>query len=308
MVTNYLIGIKDQIKLDGRVHPAVLIHGSRTGRPSYRNPPLQTIPQPYSVGADLSRIKEIFVADSSEHVLLECDYKQIEVFLAAFLSQDPQMLTDLESGDFHSSTAADVVARMDRDAFLTELKGKDPLRVKQRFQAKKVTFGNFYRQGADSLARKRVADCTYSEAASMLIRWRARYRRYEEWADGVMREAMESGELVTVTGRKRRFRVVHGDDSAHILRQSVNYPIQASANDYILTSLIELYNGDLASFGARVLLSVHDSMLFSIPKSRLTDCVKYIKTVMEKPRFDRWPSIEIEMKVGNSWGQMEPYP
>jgi DNA polymerase-1 len=121
-----------------------------------------------------------------------------------------------------------------------------------------------------------------------------------------MREAMESGELVTVTGRKRRFRVVHGDDSTHILRQSVNFPIQATANDYLLTSLIEMTDG-LAGFGARTLLSVHDSMLFNIPKSRLTDCIKYIQTIMEKPRFDGYPSIEVEMKVGDNWGQMISY-
>jgi len=306
MVTNYLIGIKDQIKLDGRVHPAVLIHGSRTGRPSYRNPPVQTIPQPYSVGAELSRIKEIFVPDDEQSILLEADYKQIEVFLAAYLSQDPIMQADLESGDFHSSTAADVIARMERDAFLQGLRGKDPLRIKQRFQAKKVTFGNFYRQGADSLARKRVADCTYAEASSMLIRWRARYRIYEEWADSIMRSATERGELVTVTGRKRRFRVVYGDDSAHILRQSVNFPIQGSANDYILTSLLELYE-PLSAFGARVLLSVHDSMLFCVPLVALADCAQYIKCVMEKPRFPGWPSIEVELKIGNNWGSMVSY-
>jgi DNA polymerase-1 len=101
MLSSYIVGVEDDIKDDSRVHANVLLHGTETGRLSYRKPPLQTIPKVEAVGEDLGRVREIFTPTSSNYIIVEADYSKSEIWGAYCHSKDPQMLIDLLSGDYH---------------------------------------------------------------------------------------------------------------------------------------------------------------------------------------------------------------
>lgn len=130
MIHTYLLGIKDDIKRDNRVHAHVLLHGTVTGRLSYKDPPLQTIPKEGTVGSDLARIRDMFTATSSQYVIVEADYSKAEVWGAYSVSQDPQLLADLQAADFHKTIAAAVFR-----------KPYGQVTKEERQAAKAVTFG-----------------------------------------------------------------------------------------------------------------------------------------------------------------------
>ena len=130
MIGSYIKGIDEAIKDDRRVHANVLIHGTETGRLSYKNPPLQTIPKVEVVGEDLGRVREIFTPTDSRFIIVEADYSKSEIWGAYCHSKDPQMLSDLLSGDYHSQVASSVFNKPVSE--VTKL---------ERSHAKTVTFG-----------------------------------------------------------------------------------------------------------------------------------------------------------------------
>lgn len=300
IINHYVKPLAASIKDDGRCHHSILQHGTVTGRRSNKNPPMQTIPKAYTVGDDLARIRSVFVPTNDDYVLWEADYRQIEAWLCWAHSDDPNMYADLTEiqpwtngkPDFHGATA---VRALHKDPFAPDWDT-------HRQQAKKVNFGLLYGEGAKGLASKRKGlNTTVQVAQQYLDQVLRRYRGYDAWMKRMQRLAQSEGELVSASGRKRRFKLVQ---DTHALRQAVNFPIQSLAGDYTLSSLIELY-WQLQALDCHVLVESHDSLLFEISKRHETEALALIVEVMEKPRFDGFPSVKVDLKTGPNWFNMK---
>lgn len=289
--------LRVQIRDDSRMHPNILMHGTRTGRLSYRNPAFQTIPQSHKVGVDLARVREIFVpVDQQNYVVVGADFEKAEVHVAAYLSGDTQMIADLQSGDYHQNVAA--------TAFN---KPFEAVTESERQTAKAITFGILYGSGAAGLAQ--TMRCAVTTAAEYIERFKARYHVYTRWYEKQRRDAQVIGELQGPNGRKRRFLLVHGDDAHRMLNQAVNSPVQSLASDYCLSSLIELHQ--TAQEGAWrdaffVWFSLHDANYFEVRRDRLTDVIPLIIDVMQRPRFGL-PGIPVEVKIGPNLGELKKW-
>jgi len=287
IISTYILGFADDIKSDGRVHPSVLLHGTVTGRPSYRNPPLQTLPKEHKVGK-YAKIREMFSATNDDYVIVEADYSRAEIWMAYAYCKDPQMLEDLK-GDVHRQVAAAAFGKKPEDVTDAE-----------RHAAKTITFGIMYGRGPKALAKQ--IGYTEQEAYRFVRNWFNRYPKYEEWFKRTRKEAEENGEIVSLTGRKRRFYLVYGDKAYKALNQAVNFGIQSTSSDVCISAVIYLHNA-LKQYDSYVLFSVHDSIIFEVNKKYLDKALKLIHFGMTQQFFDGVPGIPVEIAYGPSWGQ-----
>ena len=290
MVSNWIIGIEKHIKDDGCVHPSVLLHGTVTGRPSYRNPALQTIPKEYKVG-EFAAIRKIFRPRSDKYFIVEADYQRAEIWIAYSYSRDPQMYADLQ-GDFHTNTASSVYEKP--PAQITPI---------ERQNAKSITFSIMYGTTARRLSQ--TLGCSIKEATTYLNNWYKRYSRYYEWYQQTRQQAIDDGELVSLTGRKRRFYLIYGDKAHHALNQAVNFPVQSTSSDVCVSSLKKLHYL-LQEYDSYVLFSVHDSLVFEVNKKYLSKVIPLIRNVMSGKHFEGVEPIPIDIKYGPSLWEIEP--
>lgn len=302
MINNYMIGFEDDIKVDDCVHPIPILHGTSTGRLSYQDPPIQTIPKPHRVGKDLGSFRRMFVPHNSKtHCLVDADYSQLEIWVAYALSGDQQIYDDLMSGDYHGRVTTAVYG-------LTPKTKNDPESEylewnERRTQAKRITFQRFYQGGAATLANRHTGiGCTIQEAQFYIETFNDRYHGYNQWCHDMIELVKEIGYLITCFGRKRRFPVIrdHGQ-----IRQALNFPIQSTASDVCLTSLIELH-WRLKEWDSRVVWTVHDSILFEVSRKYYHEVIALIREVMTKPRHPSLPALQVEITAGDNYYDQIP--
>jgi len=271
----------------GRVHPWAKLHGVVTGRVAYQNPAINTQPRAYNPNPYLSKIKTLYVA-APGMVLLEADYKQAEVWMAAVYCNDPNMWADLGSGDFHRKTASFIykVAEADVSEY-------------QRAKAKNSTFGKFFLIGAQKFAKQN--NIPIGEAQTYMREWDARYSEYPKYVRATFEEARDTGVLKTLTGRVRRYPYV-ADTS--IMPETTNYKIQSTSHDCLMSSIIEAFPV-VESMGGCIVLDIHDAMLIEAPADRWQEIAYRVRDIMTKPRFPGLPSLPVEFKVGPSWAELE---
>lgn len=291
---DYIKSVDDNLKWDGLLHPSAFVTTTRTGRTSYHNPAMQTIPKDYTVGADYARLREIIIPhDPDTHEIIEADYNQIEVWLAWAESRDPTLLSHLQSGDVHSATA--------EGAFNTKRELHDPLVwLAMRQNAKKIRFGLQYGEGAEKLSSPAPVGlgCSVAEARRFVDNFWRTYPVHRKWTFDIQRQVQQQGYIRTPSGRVMRFPIVL-DHKA--LRQAVNFPVQSNASDYCLYAMIELAPL-LIKYNSYVILMVHDSLVVESDRRYRAEVTALIKEVMQKPRFDGYPSIRVDVKVGDSLG------
>jgi DNA polymerase-1 len=291
MINTYLQGIQDDVKRDGRVHANCLLHGTVTGRLSYTNPPLQTIPQAGSVGDDLARIRTIFVPSNMDtHVVVEVDYGKAELWCAYYYSKDPAMLEDLMSADYHTAVASRVYK-----------KPANQITKNERKAMKYVTFGIMYGRQAPDLAHGELK-CSIVQAQQYIDAWKARNYIYVQWTDKIKAELMATGEVVSATGRKRRFYYIDNSSASDVYNKAVNFPVQCLASDCTLSTLIELHP-ILLALDSYLWFPIHDSIVMEVSKANLSTALRELQRVFTNPRFPGMPSIPIEISVGPRWGE-----
>jgi DNA polymerase-1 len=291
-------GVWDRVKDDGMLHAVPMIHGTETGRLSYQDPNLQNWAQPWMVGDDLARIREIIAPRNPEtHVIAEADYRQIELWMAWMWSQDKNMLADLETGDFHRVTAMGVFN-----------KTWDEVQEADRFWTKMITFGRLYERGAADMKRNRGFESqSIAELEEWVLRWSRRYIGYITWAEKLKRQAREEGVIVSPWGRKRRYYLVMGESAHHMLRSALNFCMQSTGHDYTLTSLIQI-QPQLAALDSYILTENHDAILFELSRKYFWEAIDLITNVMEnvRPNSD-WPKLRVDWKAGPNWGQAHKF-
>jgi DNA polymerase-1 len=279
--------------LSGRVHTSFGQASTATGRLSSSNPNLMNIPIRTELG---QRIRRAFKAGRPDHVMVSADYSQIELRIAAHLSGDPMLMSAFAAGqDIHTATAAAV--------FKIPLEAVTP---DQRRLAKVANFGSIYGQGEYGLSQQ--LGITGDVAREFLGQYWSTYARLREYLDDVRRKAREEGFVVSATGRRRAIPDLRSPNyqlRSGAERMAINFPMQSLAADIIKIAMVRLHReieGD--QIEGRMLLQVHDELLFEVPRSELDQFAEKVPRVMTGA-YELETGIEVEMKVGPNWADMQ---
>ncbi len=296
--STYADALREQINpATGRVHTSYSQTGAITGRIASANPNLQNIP----IRTELGRqIRRAFVA-SRAHTLLAVDYSQIELRIVAHVANDKTMIKAFrEDQDIHDATAAAV--------FGADL---NHVSADQRRRAKAVNFGLIY--GMSPFGLTRATDMTLAEAEEFVNAYFENFPGVKSYIEDVREKAAEEGYTETLLGRRRYFPQLAKDGKpsppqvrARAEREAVNSPIQGSAADIIKLAMIELpARLEKAGLTAKMLLQVHDELVFEVPKGELKQTAALVQDVMQGAYKLKVP-LKTDAKSGPNWEQMKP--
>src|SRR2546421_7474923 len=279
--------------LSGRVHTSFGQASTATGRLASSNPNLMNIPIRTELG---QRIRRAFRAGRPDHVLVSADYAQIELRIAAHLSGDPNLLGAFAAGqDIHTATAAAV--------FKIPIEQVDP---NQRRLAKVANFGSIYGQGEYGLSQQ--LGITGDVAREFLGQYWSTYSKLREFLDDLRRKAREEGLVVSATGRRRAIPDLRSPNfqlRGAAERMAINFPMQSLAADIIKIAMVRLHREiEADQIEGRMLLQVHDELLFEVPRSDLDQFAEKVPRIMTGA-YELETGIEVEMKVGPNWADMK---
>ncbi len=274
----------------GRIHTSYHQAVAATGRLSSADPNLQNIPIRTEDGR---RIRKAFVAPRG-HVLLAADYSQIELRIMAHLSGDEGLLEAFEKElDVHRATAAEVFgARL------------DGVTADQRRSAKAINFGLMYGMSAFGLARQ--LGIARGEAQEYIDVYFDRYPGVKKYMDDTRRAASEKGYVETVFGRRLYLPEINARNAQrrqYAERSAINAPMQGTAADIIKRAMIDLHGWLLDEDpGARMIMQVHDELVFEVEKKAVTAVAKEITTRMNAAAELKVP-LKVEVGVGGNWDE-----
>ncbi|MBK12254.1 MAG: DNA polymerase I [Crocinitomicaceae bacterium] len=273
----------------GRVHTQYMQAVAATGRLSSTRPNLQNIPIRTARGRE---IRKAFVPRDENHVLLAADYSQVELRIVAALSGDKGLCQAfLDGADIHTATAAKVF-------------GVAPSEVDrgQRSRAKAVNFGILYGQGAFGLAE--TLKIPRREAKGIIEAYFAEFSELKSYQTRVVEEARERGYVETVLGRKRWLPDIASANAVvrgFAERNAINAPIQGSAADIIKVAMVRIQKAlSDGGFGARMILQVHDELVFDVPKGEAEAISALVREHMEGAVQLAVP-LEVEVQTGANW-------
>ncbi len=276
----------------GRVHTSFGQASTATGRLSSSNPNLMNIPVRTELG---QRIRRAFRAGRPGHLMFAADYSQIELRVAAHLSDDPQMLAAFAAGhDIHAATAARV--------FKVPIEEVDP---NQRRLAKVANFGSIYGQGEYGLSQQ--LSIPGDEARAFLREYWSTYERLKEWLDALRADAREKGVVVSATGRRRAIPDLRSPNYSLRMaaeRMAINFPIQSLAADIIKIAMVRLQREmDEGGLAGRMLLQVHDELVFEVPEAEVDGFAEMVPRVMTGA-YELTTGLEVEAKAGPNWADL----
>ena len=275
-------------KDDHRVHTNFSQTTAATGRLSSLNPNLQNIPIRTLRG---QQIRGAFVANPGNK-LIAADYSQIELRLIAAISEEENMIKAFQNGeDIHASTASKL--------FNIPL---EEVTKTQRSQAKTVNFGILYGQGAFGLAEQ--TGLSRTEAKEMIANYFETYPKLKKYMAEQVVKAQEMGYVETILNRKRHLKDINSANfvvKAHAERNAVNAPIQGSAADVIKLAMIKIDEKFTEkNLKTKMLLQVHDELVFEAPEEEVELVSELIKKEMESAYTTTVPLL-VEVGVGNNW-------
>ena len=289
--STYTDSLQEQINpATGRVHTSYSLSGAQTGRLSSNDPNLQNIPIRTEVGR---RIREAFVAEEG-NVLMSADYSQIELRLAAHMADVPALKEAFARGeDIHSMTAQELFGEVNRDT---------------RGKAKTINFSLLYGISRWGLAGR--LGISSDEAQAMIDRYFERFPGINQYISRTLQSARETGFTETLFGRKTHFtRITSANQTerAGSERAAINAPIQGTSADIIKRAMVRMLPA-LAEAGlpnVRMLLQVHDELVFELPEGDVAAASKVIEDVMANaaaPLVMLDVPLGVEIGTGKSWG------
>jgi DNA polymerase I-like protein with 3'-5' exonuclease and polymerase domains/uracil-DNA glycosylase len=289
LLSTFIMGLLSHANKDGIIHPHFLLHATVTGRLSSRAPNLQNMPVVTG-----SIIRDAFIAPPGK-VLVEVDYAQLELKIAAWYSGDVRLQGIYKSGGDAHVLAAAAMYKVPIESVTKE----------QRYHAKHVAFGILYGRGANSLALS-ILHCPPNEAQRFINDYFKQFSGLWKWIRKMQRQALRLGYVKSAFGRKRRFPAILSEYRGDIERKASNMPIQSMASDICLAGLIRLEEV-LDPVDAEVILTVHDSILLNVCPDKVSYIIKTIKRVLEKevPYADEIP-LTVDFGVGSRWGSLLP--
>jgi DNA polymerase-1 len=285
-----------------RVHTDFNQAVTATGRLSSSNPNLQNIP----IRTEFSRrIRAAFIPEEG-YKLASADYSQIELRILAHLSQEPVLVEAYRKGqDVHTVTAQLIFE-------------KEKVTPEERTLGKTINFGVIYGMGAQRFARE--SKLPLAESRKFIEKYHDRYFKIFEYLERMKKEALANGYVQTILGRRRYFdfdthalrrlrglpieeidldALKLGNEEAQMLRAAANAPIQGSSADIIKVAMVKIQEL-LHDYRARLLLQVHDELIFEVPADEWEILQPKIKTTMETAVELTIP-LQVEIKAGNNW-------
>ncbi|MDT0620982.1 DNA polymerase I [Croceitalea vernalis] len=290
--STYVDALPEQIEeKTGRVHTDYMQTVAATGRLSSNNPNLQNIPIRTERGR---QVRKAFVPRDENYVLLAADYSQIELRIIAALSEEDTMIEAFKNGmDIHASTASKV--------FNVPL---EEVTREQRSNAKTVNFGIIY--GVSAFGLSNQTDLTRAEAKELIDTYYQTYPKLRSYMSEQVDFARDNGYVQTVLGRRRYLKDINGSNAivrGAAERNAVNAPIQGSAADIIKIAMINIQNKlTEGNYKTKMLLQVHDELVFDCYKPELEEMKVLIKTEMESA-FKMKVPLDVEVGIGENWLQ-----
>lgn len=281
-------------KKDGKIHTSFNQTGAATGRLSSSDPNLQNIPVRTDEGR---RIRSAFVPSEPRNVLLTADYSQIELRMLAHLSEEPALIQAFEKGvDIHATVASEV--------FGVPL---DQVTRDQRNQAKIINFGIIYGVTAQGLAR-RIDGMDVASAAELIEAYNKRFPRVVRFMNECVNKARADGYVQTITGRRRPLSDIHSG-VIHIRnmneRMAINSVVQGSAADLIKIAMVNIHQAIVReSRPLKMLLQVHDELVFETPESEATSQVEFVRRLMTTAMSLKVP-LEVQTGFGKNWQELK---
>jgi DNA polymerase-1 len=288
--STYIDALPNQVdSKTGRVHTDYMQAVAATGRLSSNNPNLQNIPIRSVRG---QQIRKAFIARDENYSLLSADYSQIELRIIAALSGEDNMIAAFQNNlDIHKATAAKV--------FNVPL---EEVTKEQRSNAKTVNFGIIY--GVSAFGLSNQTDLSRKEAAELIEAYYATYPKLKAYMSNQVDFARENGYVQTVLGRRRYLKDINSPNmmvKSGAERNAVNAPIQGSAADIIKIAMINIHKKlRTENWKSKMLLQVHDELVFDVHHSEIETIKPMIKHEMENA-FKMDVPLEVEMGVGKNW-------
>ncbi len=285
----YADGLVKVAGIDGKIHTNFKQTGTATGRLSSTEPNLQNIPIKTELGREF---RKYFIPKSSDYLLIDADYSQIELRLLADISGDSHMIDAFKSGeDIHTSTASKVFG-VDPDDVTTEL----------RKRAKAVNFGIVYGIGDFSLSQD--LKISRNQAREYIDNYLATYSGVDSYLKNIVLSAYECGYVTTAFGRRRYIPELEGHNKMLKKfgeRVAMNSPIQGTAADIIKIAMINV-NKTLRERGidARLILQVHDELLVEAHRDCADEALEILRREMENAVILSIP-LDVEVGVGETW-------
>jgi DNA polymerase-1 len=275
--------------ITGRVHTNFMQAVAATGRLSSNQPNLQNIPIRTSRGKE---IRKAFVARDENHVLVSADYSQVELRIIAALSGDKNMIEAFQQGeDIHKATASKV--------FNVPL---DEVTKDMRSKAKAVNFGIIYGQGPFGLAQQ--LGISRTEAKNIIEAYYTQFAALKTYQHQAVEDCRSRGFVETVLGRRRFLPDINSSNAisrSFAERNAVNAPIQGSAADVIKVAMVKIQSAlKNANLKTRMVLQVHDELLFDTPKEEIEQVFTLVKHEMENAVKLAVP-LDVEIQAGNNW-------
>ncbi|RAJ18190.1 DNA polymerase I [Olleya aquimaris] len=273
----------------GRVHTDYMQTVAATGRLSSNNPNLQNIPIRTERGR---QVRKAFIPRNDDYILLAADYSQIELRIIAALSQEETMIEAFKNGeDIHASTASKVFG-----VPINEVTRE------QRSNAKTVNFGIIY--GVSAFGLSNQTDLSRGEAKELIDTYYETYPKLKQYMSAQVDFARDNGYVKTVLDRRRYLKDINSRNAVvrgAAERNAVNAPIQGSAADIIKIAMINIYNKlEAGNYKTKMLLQVHDELVFDVYKPELEAMKTLIKTEMENA-FTLDVPLDVEVDTGLNW-------
>ncbi len=298
LLGTYIDLIPTLIKSDGRIHPTFIQTGAATGRMASTDPAVQNIPIKTELGR---RIRHAFIAEKG-YKLCAFDYSQIELRIAAILSDDKKLLEIFKGGeDVHTAVASQV--------FKVPFEKVDK---EMRRKAKVINFGILYGMGVNAL--KANLGSTREEAQKFYDDYFKTFSTLASYLNGVKAETAKIGYTTTLYGRRRYFEGIKSKlpfIRAAAERMAINAPIQGTQADIVKLAMREIdkhIKKEKAEDDVRLLLQIHDELIYEIKDNKVKEYAKVIREIMEKIMTkDKTKGVPIlaNASCGENWGEME---
>ena len=286
----YVEALPNQVeKTTGRVHTDYMQTVASTGRLSSNNPNLQNIPIRTERGRE---IRKAFIPRDENHLIVAADYSQIELRIIAALSKEENMIQAFKNGeDIHASTASKV--------FNVPL---EEVTREQRSNAKTVNFGIVY--GVSAFGLSNQTGLSRTESKELIDTYYAAYPKLKDYMQEQVQFARENGYVQTVLGRRRYLKDINSQNvmvRGGAERNAVNAPIQGSAADIIKLAMINIHKKlKEGNYKTKMLLQVHDELVFDAHKEEVDKLKKMIKFEMENA-FKLDVPLDVEIGEGQNW-------
>jgi len=274
---------------DGKIHTSYMQTVAATGRLSSTNPNLQNIPIRTVKGRE---IRKAFIPRNDDYTLLAADYSQIELRIIAALSEDENMQEAFVKGeDIHTATAAKVFG-IEKDAVDRDMRSK----------AKAVNFGIIY--GVSAFGLSQNLNISRKEAKEIIETYFEQYPKLKAYMENNIAFAKEHGYVETIMNRRRNLNDINSANAivrGHAERNAVNAPIQGSAADIIKIAMINIHKEfEKQQFKSKMLLQVHDELVFDVFKPELNQIKAIVKDKMENAVKLSVP-LDVEMNAAENW-------